>query len=602
MNFLKWMNRIKIRMFRHMLKLSKTLLLFFALFLFLNFSSLLAEEKILSFDSDITINKDGSMLVTETIKVQAEGKQIKRGIYRDFPTDYKDRLGNNYKVDLLVLGVERDGQREQYHTKPMSNGVRIYFGSSNVFLGPGVYTYAFKYRTNYQLGFFAEHDELYWNVTGNAWDFSIDKATATVRLPELLEAEKMPLIAYTGRQGATEKNYTSSVLGPGVSFFETTKRLSPKQGLTIVTAWPKGVIAQPTHAAKFNRFISDNKHILVGLGGIAALFSYFILVWFKVGRDPGPGVIYPRYMPPKGYGPDELRYIKNMTYDDKTFSSALVDMATKNLLKITEHKSFLSKTYDLKRENKSSLLNKEQSAIIDYLFQENDYISLENENYQVINKAKSSHKRSLARSFKNKYFYTNTLFFVIGVLSAIAVTVYASYQTTMSGGWYGFSLFVGIALFFMCKVFYTLLKAPTKTSRKLLDEIDGFIEYMTIAEGQEIKYMELTDAPDLNKEIFEKYLPYAIALDVEQDWAAKFTRVFARLTGEQPDYSPSWFHGSSFNTHNLGGFTSSLASTMNSTISSASTPPGSSSGGGGFSGGGGGSSGGGGGGGGGGGW
>ena len=194
------------------------------------------------------------------------------------------------------------------------------------------------------------------------------------------------------------------------------------------------------------------------------------------------------------------------------------------------------------------------------------------------------------------------MFFVIGVLSAIAVVVYTFYQTAMSGGWYGFSFFVAIVLFIMCKIFYTLLKAPTNSSRKLLDKIEGFIEYMTIAEGQEIKYMELTDAPDLNTEIFEKYLPYAIALDVEQDWAAKFTRVFARLTGEQPDYSPSWFHGSSFSTHNLGGFTSSLASTMNNTISSASTPPGSSSGGGGFSGGGGGSSGGGGGGGGGGGW
>ena len=331
------------------------------------------------------------MLVTETIKVQAESKSIKRGIYRDFPTDYKDRLGNNYKVDLSVIGVERDGQREQYHTKPMSNGVRVYFGSSKVFLDPGVYSYAFKYRTNYQLGFFAEYDELYWNVTGNAWDFSIEKATATVRLPELLEAEKMPLVAYTGRQGATEKNFTSSVLGPGVSFFETTKSLSPKQGLTIVTAWPKGVInesvntQQANHLAK-NGSVNDkndylnyknnysqarsssNSPLYFGAGGLMILFAYFIIIWNKVGRDPGPGVIYPRYQPPHGFDPDELRYIKRMGYDDKTFTAAIVNLATKNLLSIEESKVFFKKKYSLIRNIKINTKRKNETALLKELF------------------------------------------------------------------------------------------------------------------------------------------------------------------------------------------------------------------------------------------
>ncbi|MBT8142046.1 MAG: DUF2207 domain-containing protein [Gammaproteobacteria bacterium] len=556
-------------------------------------TNLLAEEKILSFDSDIVITTDGSMLVTETIRVKAEANKIRRGIYRDFPTKYKDRLGNNYQVDFSILGVERDANRENYHTKSMSNGVRIYFGNANVFLDPGVYTYRFKYKTNYQLGFFDEHDELYWNVTGNGWDFSIDKASATLRLPKPLQASDMPMLAYTGLSGASEKNFISKVLEPGVTYYETTKPLAPRQGLTVVTGWPKGVISEPTQADKINRFTSVNKHILTGFTGLLLLLTYFLIVWFKVGRDPGAGVIYPRYNPPEGYGPDELRFITKMGYDNKTFTSFIVLMAATGFLTIKESKKFFSYKYTLIRKDSNESGSRSHRGILKALFKKGQHLELDDENHKEINKAQRLHKKQLSKKFKNKYFYTNSLFYVIGVLATIALILITFSLTIQSD--------TGPVVFFMvllcsvitCIAFYHLLKAPTLKSRDLLDHIEGFKEYASIAEGQEIKYAILSNAPGLNVEIFEKYLPYAIALDVEQDWAAKFTRVFARLSGEQRNYSPSWYQGSSFSSHNLGGFTSSLGNTMNSTISSASHPPGSSSGGGGFSGGGGGGGGGG---------
>ncbi|MDH3692230.1 MAG: DUF2207 domain-containing protein, partial [Gammaproteobacteria bacterium] len=128
-----------------------------------------ADERILSFESDITVHSDGNMVVHETIRVRAEGKSIKRGIYRDFPTRYRDRYGRNYVVDFQLLTVDRNGLPDAHHIENRSNGVRIYIGSADNFINPDVYTYSIGYITSRQLGFFSDHDELYWNVTGNDW-------------------------------------------------------------------------------------------------------------------------------------------------------------------------------------------------------------------------------------------------------------------------------------------------------------------------------------------------------------------------------------------------------------------------------------------------
>ena len=162
--------------------------LFWLVFLVFFAASAMADERILDYQSDIEVFVDGSMQVTETIRVRAEQKEIKRGIYRDFPTDYKDRFGNRYRVGFEVVEAKRDGHREDWHTKDQGNGVRVYLGDKNVYLDKGAYTYAITYRTNRQLGFFDDHDELYWNVTGNHWSFPIDAVSVRVTLPEGLRS------------------------------------------------------------------------------------------------------------------------------------------------------------------------------------------------------------------------------------------------------------------------------------------------------------------------------------------------------------------------------------------------------------------------------
>ncbi|MDP6136428.1 MAG: DUF2207 domain-containing protein, partial [Arenicellales bacterium] len=133
----------------------------------------LASERILSFESLVTVEKSGTLTVTETITVLAEGKKIKRGIYRDFPTHYRDRAGNNYTVGFELLSVTRDGLPEPHHIGDLDNGVRVKVGESNTFLQPGKYAYTLTYRSNRQIGFFDTHDELYWNATPHDWSFPI---------------------------------------------------------------------------------------------------------------------------------------------------------------------------------------------------------------------------------------------------------------------------------------------------------------------------------------------------------------------------------------------------------------------------------------------
>src|SRR5690606_9748606 len=107
--------------------------------------------------------------VTEHITVHAEGTRIRRGIYRDFPTRYRDRHGNRVVVGFEMLGLTRNGQPEPWFTENLSNGVRINTGNDDFLQVPGEHAYTLHYRTTRQLGFFDEHDELYWNAIGTGW-------------------------------------------------------------------------------------------------------------------------------------------------------------------------------------------------------------------------------------------------------------------------------------------------------------------------------------------------------------------------------------------------------------------------------------------------
>ena len=168
-------------------------------------------ERIRSFASDIEVRADGSMLVTETITVNAQGRNIKRGIFRDFPTIYDGPWGLRVRVPFEVVRVTRDGAEEPYAIESLENGVRIRIGREEVVLPHGEHTYTITYETARQLGFFETHDELYWNVTGTGWAFPIDSIEARVTLPAPVAESDLRLDGFTGTEGSTEKSFTSTV-------------------------------------------------------------------------------------------------------------------------------------------------------------------------------------------------------------------------------------------------------------------------------------------------------------------------------------------------------------------------------------------------------
>ena len=201
-----------------------------------------ADERILSFKSRIEVHRDASIMVTETIVVRALGHEIKRGIYRDFPTSYTDRFGKRVRVGFRVLDVMRDGRSEPYHIRDESNGKRVYIGDKDVFLEPDVYSYTLTYATDRQLGFYDNYDLLHWRVTGNGWTFPIDQAEARVILPE--GAHVLGTFGYTGYEGDAGGDYNIRRVSAGEVIFSTTRSLRRSEGLTIAVSWPKGIVTE----------------------------------------------------------------------------------------------------------------------------------------------------------------------------------------------------------------------------------------------------------------------------------------------------------------------------------------------------------------------
>ncbi len=547
-----------------------------------------ADERILSFHSDIVVMSDGWIEVTETITVTAEGNRIQRGIYRDLPTRYFDRLKNAYEVTIEPMAVLRNDRREDFHVRQMRDGIRIYFGNSERFIDHGEHTYSFRYRASRMLGFFEQHDELYWNVTGFEWAFPIDEASARVLFEFDVAAAALTHEAYTGAFGSPGRDYTSGIAsGPAVTF-KANSPLSPVNGLTIVVGWPKGLVAEPSAVDRAVWMIKDNRNLLAALLGLLVILAYYIPVWRHFGKDPDPGVVVTRYEPPAGFSPASLRYIRQMYYDNKVMTAAIINLAVKGYLKITAR----GKEHSLQRitpARDAPELAAGERELHDALFAEGDDAPLSNTSHVRLGAARSAHKKSLEKDYSRGYFKRNGL---LNVPAILILLLAAGIALAIGGGPSGYVLLViGITIAVVVG-FAIIMRTPTLRGRKLLDEMQGFEEYLDVAEKYELN---LRAPPEKTPELFEQMLPFALALGVEQNWAEKFAEVLARVrTDGGRGYQPSWYDGK-FNVNNLSSSTQGLSSGLSSAVSRSVTPPGSSSGssGGGFSGGGGGGGGGG---------
>jgi len=631
-----------------------------------------AEERILRFHTDITVHEDASLTVKETIQVVSEGKEVKRGIYRDFPNRYNHFWGNR-TVGFTLLEVGRNGQSEKYFQKGILNGVRTYVGDQDTLIPPGEHTYTIVYKTDRQLGFFKDYDELYWNVTGNDWNFPIEKSSAHVTLPQGAVQKIINHTAYTGLAGEKGKDFKAEIDFSGTVTFETTKSLARYEGLTIALSWPKGFVTAPDTKTKLKHFYQDNRGLFYGFIGLLAVLGYYLFAWARVGRDPRKGVMVVQYTPPERMSPADIRYFLRKGYDDKTLAAAIINMAVKGHLSIGEKDG---KYTLLRKEKEKAPLSADELFVFSKLLNSEKEMVLEKKNGSKIRSAMRDLENHLKLKFRmGKYFISNKKYFLVGlVLSFIAFLIGGGIDATetyylpafificfwltpwsfytfgflvpgMIKTWMSFrgpflkrllqipsilfmtlftlaflgaevfviyyfffsmSFAVGLLIPFVLMVnvaFFFLLKNITPETRKILDAIKGFKQFLVATEKDRLNML---NPPEKTPELFEKYLPYALALDVEQKWAEQFSDVLANLSAT--GYSPAWYSGMGTGLASASKFSSSFGDSFTNALSSSS--PGLSSGGGGFGGGGGGgggsggggSSGGGGGGGGGGGW
>lgn len=553
-----------------------------------------AQERILSFHSDIHIQADGAMEVSETLVVRAEGRNIRRGIYRDFPTRYRDRFGNRVVVDFEPLEVLRDGRPEPWFTERMANGVRLNTGSDAFLPVPADITYTLRYRTTRQLGFFAGHDELYWNVNGHGWDLAIERLSAEVRLPAAVPAAQLDVEAYTGVHGASGRDYVAEV-EDGVARWRATRPLGAREGLTLVLAFPKGVVSAPTRSERLRWLLYDNRGVLVALVGFVLLLAFYLWRWHRHGRDPAPGPVFAQYAPPEGKTPGGLRFLRRMAYDDRCFAADLVDMAVRGYLRIERDEGVLADRWRLSRlpGAEAARLGDSQRAIAARLFRKGDTVELTSGNASDIGGARSEQLKALMRHYKPHYFVGNGGTLVLGLLFSVAYGL-AALVVARGDGLAAIAVLLGLSAVAHA-VFTYLMRAPTAEGRRLLDRVEGLRLYLGVAERDELQALPGPGAPpQLDAARYEALLPYALALDVEEAWTRKFTLAVGAAAAATAAAGIGWYRGPG-GLADLGSLSRELGRGLSQQIASSATPPGShsGSGGGGFSGGGGGGGGGG---------
>ena len=527
-----------------------------------------ADERILSFHSDIEIGERGVLTVTETIEVRVEGNQIKRGILRDFPTDYEDRFGRHVTVPFRLAGVKRDGQPEPASAAPYANGVRVRIGNANVLLPRGVHRYEITYATEFQLGFFEVHDELYWNVTGNGWTFPIDRASAEVRLPRAVAAGDIRLEAYTGPFGARGKDYSAQALEGGARF-QTTRPMPVGAGLTIVVGIPKGVVLPPTWREKVDRWRKDNPGEVHGAAWSAVLAGYLLVAWFLFGRDPSGGPLFPRYEAPKGMGPAAVRYVDRMKFDNRCFASALLGLGQRGYLRIQQFGMKSNRRFVLQATG-SEVEFFPGEAPVRTLVQGGSR-SIGREHDPLVQHVREQVEAEIVQRYGTGYFQGNGFLILIGVVIA-GLGVWDMVRHLAATA----SIAAGVlGMIALLVAFGWIMPSYTQRGRRLKDEIDGLRQYLSVAEKDDLAREK---RPPRTKEEFARFLPYAVALGVEKTWADAFAKVLgaAAVAAAVSDYYQSG-SGSDNSPSNLGSMTSGL-SDMGGVISAASTPPGSSSG------------------------
>ena len=513
-------------------------------------------EKIYLFDSTIEVLPDSKIRVTEKITINAKGQQIRRGIYRDMPLSVGEKI--------TPISLQMDNQNHPFFTEHKGRAVRVNFGDDR-YISHGVHTYSFVYEFNGAINFLRNYDELYWNVTGNGWNFTIDKAKVRVLFPSNVNVQRDGISLYTGSQGSKQNN-TQAV---GYLAYETTRPLYSYQGLTIAVPFDKGAITQPPLTQRLKESLSWVTWLSAIL--FVGLCVFFLITWLQVGKDPSYLAI-PRYTPPDGISPAFMYYLYNEQIDPKFLSCAILDMAMKGYIQIEQvKKTFQTKTQLVLLKEPAPDAPFEENQLRAVLFPLSKICVLDtgiSTAIQALWKRFTEHFKEESKDFivsNTKYLLTamaialllGTLppllarapefiflnlhfaaFFLVFTLAArrLKMKFIFGFGLTLfySAFWIGAAQRSDLSVM-LCQLFYilsmwgvtcyaTLIRNVTPLGKVLFEQMAGFKNYIKTAEVHRVAASDPQEA----ERIFCDYLPYAFAMGLSNQWMKKFTNVLSK--------------------------------------------------------------------------
>ncbi len=560
------------------MKKSLYLIIFFLLIL-LKTNIVFAADSIKNYDVNIKVNHDSSILITENIKYDF-GESKKHGILRDIPVKYND-FKVNKSIQLNVESVIMDGINVKNVITDKGSNKNIKIGDINEFIS-GEHNYTIVYSVKGAMSYFDSFDEIYWNVIGNFWNIPIENATGTIELPSGVDMTKLQISCYFGILGSKEKCginiLSNSVLSKSIPL------LNPGEGLTLAIGFPKGIVNEPTKFESIISLIFDN--IIIFLPILVFIIMFF--VWKKYGKEPkGYSTIIAQYEPPKGMKPTLVGSLVDGSVDFRDIISGLIYLAEQGFIKIKKIENGVDLNnldYELEIFKEDTLnLEKTEKDILGLFFnniklgQVVKISDLKND-LNFSNKIESTIS-GIYKDMKDRGFYEKTphvfktpyliapfIFFMIFTLIE-SKNILSVISTTLSVAIiYVFSFFMG---------------KRTKLGSETRDYILGFKDFLIVTEKDRLDFH---NAPERKPEQFMSFLPYAIALGVEDKWAKQFEGINIEQPQWYSSHTTSAFIVSDFVSH-ISGITTSFNSTVGTKSGSASAGFSGSSGGG-FSGGG----------------
>lgn len=484
------------------------------------------------FHADVTVRPDASLGVVEHLSARFEGSW--NGLYRDIPLTFPIGDGRTRRLRITAVGATgADGSPLRLESRIESGELRLKIWVPGA--RDAVRQVVLHYRVQGALRFFQDHDEVYWNATGNAWTVPIESASATVHLPA--GAAGVRTAVYTGPAGARTGAASVTTDSAGAVTYTAQAALAPGSGLTVVAGWNPGLVARPTAAARTLARIARVWPLALPVLAFVGLFA----LWWRMGRDPEEGPLVVRYEPPDGLGPAETGYVATDGQNPKGITATIVDLAVRGLLRIEEEEKhgFLEKlngtpSYVFVRTSEPSSwsgLKAFEAEILEGLFdggasERTPMQDLRRKFYRNASRA----RRLVGSEIMADRFYGHSPSRVRGSFTAAGVLLgalllfvvvasndhpaSAPFWLLASPVWLWLIAVLGVVVSFL---FWGYLM-PARTSRGAAAHAAalGFKEFLSRVDAD--RY----DRTALRPELFDRFLPYAMAFGVEKKWAERF--------------------------------------------------------------------------------